>query len=413
MSTTLAPPAGKEALAAARAHETGIVKFLRDIIAIRGESGKEEARCRRVGEEYEKLGFPRVWFGGLGSVVARIGNGPLRILMDGHIDTVGVGDPAAWTHDPFEGKLEDGKVWGRGAVDELPAIACMAYGAKLMMERGVPDDVTVYLCASVMEEDCDGLPLLHLIEREGLRADVAILGEPTNLDVYRGHRGRMEMTITTKGVSAHGAHAERGVNAVYKMGPVLREVEELNLRLATDPFLGKGSIIVSFVSCKSPSLCAVPDECTVNLDRRLTAGETVDSALDEVRSLPSVKASGAVVTLLTYDAEGWNGARATQEKYFPTWVLPEEHALVQGTARAVEAVRGKRPAISRWHFSTNGVATMGRLGIPTVGFAPGLEELSHSTGEWVAVDDLVKATAVYSLIPAALAEQKDLLVRSR
>ena len=409
MTASTAPAVGQEALAAAAAREADVVRFLRDLIAIPAESGKEEARCRRVREEYEKLGFDEVWFSGLGSVVARIGNGPLKILMDGHIDCVGVGDPTAWKYDPFRGKLEDGKVYGRGAVDELPAIAAMAYGTRLLMDRGVPDDVTVYLCASVMEEDCDGLPLLQLVEREGLRPDVCVLGEPTDLNVYRGHRGRMEMTITTKGVSAHGAHAERGINAVYRMAKIVREVEELNARLATDPFLGTGSIIVSYISCKSPSLCAVPDECTVHLDRRLTVGETVETAMDEVRGLPSVKACEAVVTLLDYDAVGWNGARARQEKYFPTWVLEASHPLVTGTVEAVEAVLGRTPAVSRWHFSTNGVATMGRLGIPTVGFAPGLEELSHSTGEWVAVADLVKATAVYSRIPVALAARKEAL----
>ncbi|MFB3140373.1 MAG: M20/M25/M40 family metallo-hydrolase, partial [Candidatus Acidiferrales bacterium] len=109
-------------------------------------------------QEYEKLGFDEVLFDRLGTVVARIGKGPLKMLMDGHIDCVGVGDPKAWEHYPFQGKIEDGKVWGRGAVDELPAIACMAYGAKILAERGqdIADHVTLYLTASVMEEDCDG-----------------------------------------------------------------------------------------------------------------------------------------------------------------------------------------------------------------------------------------------------------------
>jgi putative selenium metabolism hydrolase len=171
------------------------------MIAIPAESGREGARCERVRQEYERLGFDDVFFDRLGNVVARIGQGPLKILMDGHIDCVGVGDPAAWAHDPFQGKLEDGRIWGRGAVDELPAIACMAYGAKILGERSVPDGVTLYLTASVMEESCDGYCLLHLIEKEGIRPDVVVLGEPTDLNVYRGHRGRMEATITTRGKS--------------------------------------------------------------------------------------------------------------------------------------------------------------------------------------------------------------------
>jgi len=392
---------GEAAREAASAYEDRIVAFLRDMIAIPAESCREEARCRRVLEELEGLGLDDAFIDGLGTVVGRVGSGPFTILMDGHVDCVGVGDPASWSFDPFAGKLEAGEVWGRGAVDELPAIACMAYGARILKERGVPEGVSVYLTASVMEEECDGYCMLHLIEREGIRPDVVVLGEPTDLDVYRGHRGRLEATITTRGVSAHGAHAERGVNALYKAAPIISDVEALNGRLAHDDFLGSGSVIVSCVDCTTPSLNAVPDKATIYLDRRLTVGETVESAIAELRSLPHL--GDAEVKLSQYEATSWTGERAAQEKFYPTWVLAEDHDLVRGVVAAAAEVLDAPPAVSRWHFSTNGVATMGRLGIPTVGFAPGREELAHTTEEHVRVEDLITATAVYSLIPEFLA----------
>ena len=120
----------------------------------------------------------------------------------------------------------------------------------------------------------------------------------------------------------------------------------------------------------------------------------------ELQALPNL--GDAEVELLKYDSVSWRGTRAQQDKYYPTWVLEEDHHLVQGVAAAATEVLGDRPKISRWHFSTNGVATMGTLGIPTIGFAPGLEELAHTTRENVKIDDLVKATAVYSLIPDAI-----------
>ena len=393
---------GRE-LDAARGYENQIVRFLRDLIAIPAESGKEGDRCERVRREYESLGFDEVFFDGLGSVVARIGSGNFKILYDGHIDCVGVGDLGNWDFDPFAGKFENGEIWGRGAVDELPAIAAMAYGAKMLVDRGLPEGVTLYLTASVMEEDCDGYCMRHLIETEGIRPDVVVLGEPTDLAVFRGHRGRMEATITTHGVSAHGAHAARGVNALYKMAPIISDVEELNDNLTEDEFLGKGSIIVSSIECTTPSLNAVPDSGRIYLDRRLTVGETVESAMAELMALPHL--GDAEVELLKYDSSSWRGTRAQQDKYYPTWVLDEDHALVQGVAAAAGEVLSETPPISRWWFSTNGVATMGVFGIPTVGFAPGREELAHTTEERVKVDDLIKATAVYSLIPEVLAKQ--------
>jgi putative selenium metabolism hydrolase len=399
----MAEDRGPAALIAARRHEGDIVRFLRDLIAIPAESGREGERCERVRREYERLGFDEVFFDGLGTVVGRVGSGDFKILFDGHIDCVGVGDPDSWDFDPFAGKLVDGEIWGRGAVDELPAIAGMAYGAKILAERGLPDGVSLYLTASVMEEDCDGYCMRHLIENEGIRPDVVVLGEPTDLAIFRGHRGRMEATITTHGVSAHGAHAARGVNAVYKMAPIIADVEKLNKGLADDAFLGRGSVIVSSIECTTASLNAVPDSARIYIDRRLTIGETVDSAMAELQALPHL--DDAEVELLKYDATSWRGLRAQQDKYYPTWVVDEDHPLVQGAAAAAAEVLGSRPEISRWHFSTNGVTTMGVYGIPTVGFAPGREELAHTTEERVCVEDLLKATAVYSLIPEILSER--------
>ncbi len=391
---------GRHALEQARRRETELVAFLREMIAIPAESRHERARCERVLREYERLGFDEAFFDRLGNVVGRVGDGRLKILMDGHIDCVGVGDPSSWSRDPFAGELVEGEVWGRGAVDELPAVAAMAYAAAILAERGQLPDVTLYLTASVMEEECDGACLLHLVESEGIRPDVVVLGEPTDLAVFRGHRGRLEATITTRGVSAHGAHAERGVNALYTMAPIISDVAALHGRLAHDEFLGSGSVIVSHLQCTTPSLNAVPDRATITLDRRLTAGETVEMALAELRALPHL--GDAEVALRRYEGTSWNGHLVEQDAYFPTWVLPEEHPLVQGVAAAASEVVGASPRIGRWSFSTNGVATMGRLGIPTVGFAPGREELAHTTEERVAVEDVLTATAVYSLIPENL-----------
>lgn len=396
---------GAAVLEAAREYETEIVSFLREMIAIQSESLHEGERCKRIQREYESLGFDEVFIDQLGNVIARIGNGPLKILIDGHIDCVGVGDPDAWDYDPFEGKLEDGKVWGRGAVDELPVVACAAYGMKMLMERGVPDDVTIYLSATVMEEDCDGYCLLHLIEKEGIRPDVVVIGEPTDMGVYRGQRGRVEAVITARGVSAHAAHPDKGVNALYKLAPILLDIEALNERLPSDEFLGKGTVVASLIECDSASLNAVPAAARLYIDRRLTAGEKPEEALAVIAALPSI--GDCEVKMLEYDEISWRGERAHQDKFYPAWVLGEDHALVHGVAEAVACVTGEAPRISRWGFSTNGVATAGRHGIPSVGFAPGIEELSHTTGEWVAVEDLVKSAAVYSIIPEILAARKD------
>jgi len=280
----------------------------------------------------------------------------------------------------------------------------MAYGIRVARDLDLlPEATTVYLTASVMEEDCDGYCLLHLIENEGIRPDAVVIGEPTDLGVYRGQRGRVEAVLAAKGVSSHAAHPEEGVNALYKLAPLLLDIEALNERLPGDEFLGKGTIVASYLECDSASLNAVPAAARLYIDRRLTAGETPEEALDQIRALPSI--GDSTVELLRYEATSWTGEKARQDKIFPAWVLPEDHGLVRGIADAVAAVTGAAPRVSRWGFSTNGVATMGRHGIPTAGFAPGREELAHTTEERVAVADLVTATACYSLMPGTIVDR--------
>lgn len=388
----------------AQRDEAALVKFLRDIVSIPSFSSQEEKVVRRIAAEMQSVGFDEVRFDAVGNVIGRIGNGPVKIMFDNHIDTVGVGDPGAWGgRDPFDAQLKDGKVWGRGVVDEKAAMASTVYAGKLIKELGLADRCTVWVVGSAMEEDCDGLSLLHLIQKEGVKPDYVVLGEPTDLDVYRGHRGRVEMTVTTKGLSAHAAHCHKGVNPLYKMAPIVLDIEKLNDRLAVDDFLGKGTITVSFMEVKTPSLNSVPDTARIFLDRRLTAGETMELALEQIRSLPSFR--DATVEVLRHEAKAWTGKDVEQEKYFPTWVLPEDHDLVQAAVEAVELARGTRPRVSRWVFSTNGVATMGRLGIPTIGFAPGLEELAHTTREYIEVPHLVTAVVGAALLPGKLADR--------
>ena len=387
-----------EWLAAAEVYRESLIRLLRDLIAIPTESCREEARCRRLKQEFETLGFDEVFFDPLGTVVARIGRGSRVLLMDGHIDTVGVGDPASWDHDPFAGKFEGSEIWGRGAVDELPGVVCMAYGAKVLMDRGVPDNLSLYLTASVMEEPSEGLAHNHFFAHlEALgwpQPQGVILGEPTNLAIYRGQRGRLEAVITLPGKAAHGAQPELGDNALYRAAKVLTDLQRLSSELGTDPFLGPGTLVASDLECATPSRNAVPDLARIFVDRRLTSGESPEQAMAQLRGLPSL--GDGTVEVVEFEAETWTGRKVHQEKVYPTWIVPESHGLVSGMAGAVKDVLGRRAELGCWSFSTNGVSTMGWHGIPTVGFAPGLEDLAHTTQERVAVDDLVRATAVYA-----------------
>lgn len=394
-------------LKAAKAHEKDMIKFMRDLIAIPGESCKEEKVIKRIAKEMKKIGFDEVKIDKMGNIIGRVGKGKTKIMMDAHIDTVGVGDPTAWKFDPYKGDFKKGIIYGRGATDQRAAMVSMVYAASIIKKLKMDGDYTLYVTGTCQEEDCDGLPLLHMIRDEkAVKPDYVVITEPTNLGVYRGHRGRMEIKVVTKGVSCHGSAPERGVNAVYKMMPIVAGIEKLNGKLKDDKFLGKGTITVSKIECQTPSLCAVPDECTIYIDRRLTVGETMDSAVAEIQKIVDAtkESKDAKVEVLQYSEKSWTGLKVGQEKYYPTWVLPENHPLTKAAAKTAAEATGKPARVDKWTFSTNGVASMGRLGIPTIGFGPAHEIYAHSVNDQVPVDHLVTAAAFYAMFPNNLVE---------
>lgn len=380
-----------------------IVQFLRDMIAIPSESTEEAGVIARARAELERAGFDEVKVDGLGNILGRVGSGQTVIALDAHLDTVGVGDPSTWTRDPYKGELRDGIVYGRGAGDQEAGFAASVYGARIAKELGLLDGCQLWVTGTVMEEDCDGLCWQYILRERVLKPDVVVITEPTNMGVYRGHRGRMEMEVRTQGRSAHGSAPERGVNAVYKMAGIISDVERLNdrLRESADPMLGKGSVTISDIRATSPSLCAVADSCTIHLDRRLTRGETLESAVQQIESLESVKRAGASVTVLEYARPAYTGLTYPTKKYYPTWFLDEDHPAVRAGAQAAQQALGTRPRLGHWGFSTNGIATCGMFGVPTIGFGPGDEIYAHSPEDQCPVEHLTTAARFYAAFPQA------------
>jgi len=386
-------------LAQARSHERTMARFLRDLIAIRSVSAQEGDVIRRIEREMAACGYDEVRIDAMGNILGRIGSGPRVLALDAHVDTVDVGNPANWTVDPFEGDERDGIVYGRGACDMKGALASIVYGGRIIKELGLERDCTVWVVGSVQEEDCDGLCWQYILNEHGLRPEAVVIAEPTNLSVYRGHRGRMEIEVRTRGVSCHGSAPERGVNAIYRMAPIVADIERLNDRLSGEPFLGKGTVTIAEIRSTSPSLCAVADSATIHLDRRLAATDTMESALSEIRSLPSVAAAGAEVVVLDYAVPSWRGLVYPTKKYYPTWLLAENHPLLRAGTAAYERLFGEPPQVGRCVFSTNGVAVMGMHRIPCIGFGPGNEVFAHMATEHIPVEHLVKAAGWYAAFP--------------
>ena len=406
---------------AAQGYEQAMTKFLRDLVRIPGESVGEEGHVKRIEQEMNALGFDKVVIDPMGNILGYMGTGKTLIGFDAHIDTVGIGNRDNWDFDPYEGFESDTEIGGRGTSDQLGGIVSAVYGAKIMKDQGLLDGrYTVLVTGTVQEEDCDGLCWQYIVNEDKVRPEFVVSTEPTDGGIYRGQRGRMEIRVDVTGVSCHGSAPERGDNAIYKMADILQEVRDLNENDAEDStrskawlklldekynkewkearFLGRGTVTTSEIFFTSPSRCAVADSCAISLDRRMTAGETWESCLDEIRALPSVKKYGAKVSMYNYERPSWTGLTYPTECYFPTWVIPEDHKVTEAMAAAYTELYGE-PRIDKWTFSTNGVSIMGRFGIPCIGFGPGKEAQAHAPNEKTWKEDLVRCAAVYAALP--------------
>ena len=424
--------------AAAEGYKADMTRFLRDLVKIPGESCGEKGHVMRIKEEMEKLGFDKVQIDPMGNILGFMGSGQTLIGFDAHIDTVGIGNRDNWEFDPYEGYETDSEIGGRGTSDQMGGIVSAVYGAKIMKDLGLLNDkFQVVVTGTVQEEDCDGLCWQYIIHEDKVRPEFVVSTEPTDGGIYRGQRGRMEIRVDVKGISCHGSAPERGDNAIYKMADILQDIRALNENDAADEtqikglvkmldekynpeweearFLGRGTVTTSEIFFTSPSRCAVADSCSVSLDRRMTAGETWESCLDEICALPSVKKYGddVKVSMYEYSRPSWTELVYPIECYFPTWVIPKDHKVTKALEDAYKGLYGEerqgndvtsqlrksRPLTDKWTFSTNGVTIMGRNNIPCIGFGPGAEAQAHAPNERTWKDDLVRCAAVYAALP--------------
>ena len=386
-----------------------IIKFMRDICAIPSMDSLIGPVGERIQEEMRKLGYDEVRFDKMGNTIGRIGNGPKVLVYDSHIDTVGVGDRDDWDWDPFIGKVENNVLYARGACDEKGSTPGMVHGLAIARDLGLLDGYTAYYFGN-MEEWCDGIGPHAFVEVDpGVKPDFVVIGEPTKMNVYRGHKGRIELKVTASGRSAHAAVHYIGDNAVYKMIAIINQIRELDRRmrfgLGYHTILGSASIAVTDVAARTNSINAVPNQFTIFIDRRITINEAHDDVIEMIRGLiPDYLQQEIVVEELFYDTPSYTGFVFPLNKYFPAWLQEESHPLVQAGQKTIREMFGMERPLGTWDFSTNGTYWAGKAGIPSIGFGPGDEVTAHTMIENVSLDDVVDATSFYALLPKMIKE---------
>lgn len=367
-----------------------LLKLLQDLIAIPSVNpslnpgeGEGEVQIAAFCRDWLQARGIEAWLDepapGRPNCVGRLrrGEGPTLILC-GHLDTVSA---TGMTISPFEGRLADGKVYGRGSVDMKGGVAaCMAAAAALAA------DPTAFqgelLLALVSDEEYASIGAADFVQR--YKGDACILTEPTDGRLIVAHKGFVWARITVHGKAAHGSRWEVGVSAIAKMGKIIARIDEYDrtvLRTRTAPLVGPASMHAALIEGGS-GLSTYAERCVLQVERRTLPGETLESVRAELEDL--------IDRLRAEDPE----LEAEVEAFFfrPPMNCPESEPIVAVVNRASEAILGRRPKVAGAAFWMD-AAFFDAAGIPSVVIGPTGDGL-HGAVEWVEFGSVVETAEI-------------------
>jgi succinyl-diaminopimelate desuccinylase len=385
----------------AKTQDARLVGFAQRLIQTPSLPGAEGDAARLVQSEMQSLGYDETWIDEVGNVVGVVrGTGGGRSLMfNTHLDHVDVGDVGGWPFPPYDGKIVDGVLWGRGAVDIKGPTAAQVYGVALLKQAGVALPGDVYVAGAVQEE-VGGLGSLELARTT--RTDRAVIGEASNNELRRGHRGRIELVVRITGRACHASAPERGINPHYSLASflsALRDVDTLE-----DPFLGAETFAPTLLFTDQTSANVVPGEVRLHIDWRTVPQRGPEDIRSELaRRLERALLDGAdgEVSIKELRMRAYTGVERELPAAFPSLAIEEEDPMLGAARSALEEVFGHSVPVGRWTFATDG-GHLFAAGIPCIGYGPGDERLAHTNQEHVALADLSAAAVGNAVLAGAL-----------
>jgi succinyl-diaminopimelate desuccinylase len=390
------------------------IAFAHDIVRIPSISGDEGAVAERVTSEFKLLRFDEVWTDEIGNVFARLkgrNNGP-AIMLSSHLDVVDAGDGSEWEYPPFDGRIAENHLHGRGAVDCKGPLALQTYAAASLRDSRPAGDV--YIVHTVLEE-CGSWGMAHAMEQLSDRIAATVLGEATEGGICIGHRGRIELMITIRGTSAHASAPQLACNPTRLLPAVLGALQKFAEQLPSHPVLPRSTVVPTIIETWPKSRNMVPEEVRILVDWRTLPlrpeYRTVEALQrflqlelqEPLREEPELRITVQEISTKQRAYTGWERTMPISTHGF---LMAESHPVVEAAVQAVWEVTGGAPKVRPWTFGTDGGYPCGLYGIPTIGYAPGNEEYSHTNRERL---DLESARTAYQVYPALVRQLQQTL----
>ena len=307
------------------------------------------------------------------------------IVLDGHVDTVGIGDEQSWSFPPFSGDVVDGMIRGRGASDMKCGVAASIAAASAFAGRRFHGRIIV--ACIVEEERFEGIASREISER--FSPDYVVIAESTGGRLDIGQRGRAEVVIEAEGRSCHSSDPSVGINAIYVLIDAIKLID--SLPVPSHPMLGEGIMaLTDIISRPYPGSSVIPSWARATYDRRTLPGESGEAIVDTINAALDANGITASASIALGNTVTYTGAELSAPRFFPSWVMAEDRPLVRAARNGLEKA-GLFRGFGHYSFCTNGSHYAGEKGIPTIGFGPGEERLAHTSDEAITVDSLVDA----------------------
>jgi len=307
------------------------------------------------------------------------------ILFNGHTDVVPVASDKEWIVEPFSAEIRDERIYGRGACDMKGGLAAMLAAPKIVFNLFPEYKGNIILTATVDEEIGSDKGMKYVVE-QGIKADMGIVCEPTELKIVNVSKGLLWLKLMTKGKSAHGAMPEQGVNAIFKMSKILKRLEGYDFKQGRHKVLGKPTVNVGRISGgERPNV--VPDSCEAEIDIRYLPNQSHSKVINDLKKL--------IENLKKKDHQ--IDAEIDIIRYRSPVEISKEEAVIKTIMKGAKRILGKYPKFQGM-LSPGDSAHLVNAGIPSVMFGPGQEQLAHSTNEWIAIDDILTAVKIYAAI---------------